>query len=65
MRRQFKPRAGGYRNPRAWRRRRSLLPPIEPGGGVVTLIGLILKGVIGAAVLWAFIAFIFAATPGM
>jgi hypothetical protein len=31
----------------------------------VTLIGLILKGVVGAVVLWAFVAFIFAATPGM
>ena len=31
----------------------------------MTLIGLILKGIAGAVVLWAFIAFIFAATPGM
>ncbi len=31
----------------------------------MTLIGLILKGVVGAVVLWAFIAFVFALTPGM
>jgi hypothetical protein len=31
----------------------------------VSLIGLILKGIAGAVVLWAFIAFVFALTPGM
>jgi hypothetical protein len=31
----------------------------------MTLIGLILKGIAGAFVLWAFMAFVFAITPGM
>jgi hypothetical protein len=31
----------------------------------VSLIALIAKGVIGAFVLWAFVAFVFAITPGM
>jgi hypothetical protein len=31
----------------------------------MTLMGLILKGVFGAFVLWAFVAFVFAISPGM
>ena len=31
----------------------------------MALIALIVKGVVGAVVLWCLIAFIFAATPGM
>ncbi len=31
----------------------------------MSLIGLILKGIVGAFVLWAFVAFVFALTPGM
>ena len=31
----------------------------------MSLIALIAKGIIGAVVLWCFIAFVFALTPGM